>query len=56
MNPLLHRDVHRYVKDLVDHHLPDEDNTAGSRDGNAERVDRRPNDGRPSTSKKGNTA
>ena len=56
MNPLHHGDVHRYVKDLVDHHLPDEDNEAGPRDGKAERVDHRPDDERPSTVKNGNTA
>lgn len=56
VNPLLHRDVHRYVKDLVDHHLPNEDNEADFRDGKADLVDHRPNDEQPSEIKKGNTA
>jgi len=56
LNPLHHGDVHRYVKDLVDHHLPDEDSEADSPDGKAEPVDPRPNHERPSTVKKGNMA
>lgn len=56
MNPLLHGDLHRYVKDLVDHHLPEEDGEARSSDGEAERKSRVLNDERPSTVKKETTA
>ena len=47
MNPLVSTDVHRYVKDLIDRHIPREDREDKADAGKAEEGGRRPGANRP---------
>lgn len=55
MNPLVNTDLHTYLRELVDHHLPDKDGEDKDRAGKAKPSFHQMANTRPSKAKRGKT-